>query len=521
MNKYKKIVSLCFVSVLLLSLTFQSLDHAFIAYEPAQNNIVSTSTFAAQEASPFIINLTSPTNYVRLTQAALNDSSVMKNVCFKQSENKTVWIRLPKYSHVIDARLNLSGFTRDVTKLVLEAIFMALPSGHFHGSPAVADVDADGTLEIIGGGGKDNVYVFNHTGHKLQVESYYYTDASYSASPVVSDVDGDGSLEIIIGDWDVNLFVFGTQGKSPMWEMFHYDLNHTGYLTESGTKVYPNSPYLDVGSDGDLEWSYSGEFDESVSPARISGFSQEINDYLSIATPDENGSCNIPLTLHSDTAGKIQISDISISYDYDMSYLYNVSYVLPDIGYNINATANRASVNVSYSGFYVHDDATMATVDGNEYPIKTYNGHKYVEYNETISKGSYWSNYTIWWDTLKSPIEIVEVTPCDQHGNPKDNFTKGSLAYFKVTVNNTFLQPIGVLITVNAYDADGATIGVPSIKGPISRGILTYILGLPITASAQLGNATVYANAFTDWPHLGGVPYCPEKSATFQIVEEV
>ena len=45
-------------------------------------------------------------NYV----TTLNDSSSAKNLTFTTSENKTVWIRLPKNVRVIDAKLNLTGF---------------------------------------------------------------------------------------------------------------------------------------------------------------------------------------------------------------------------------------------------------------------------------------------------------------------------------------------------------------------------------------------------------------------------
>lgn len=115
-------------------------------------------------------------------------------------------------------------------------------------------------------------------------------------------------------------------------------------------------------------------------------------------------------------------------------------------------------------------------------------------------------------------IKIVELTPCNQTGYPVSSLQIGSMTYFKVSVNNTALGSEEVLITINAYDAVGATIGVASFQGPIGQGTYTYILGLPIPSSAHSGNATVYASAFTDWPHLGGIPYCPERSATFELV---
>ena len=40
-----------------------------------------------------------------------------------------------------------------------------------------------------------------------------------------------------------------------------------------------------------------------------------------------------------------------------------------------------------------------------------------------------------------------------------------------------------------------------------------------ISEWALIGNATAYANAFTNWPIAHGTPYCPEKSTSFQIIE--
>jgi hypothetical protein len=115
-------------------------------------------------------------------------------------------------------------------------------------------------------------------------------------------------------------------------------------------------------------------------------------------------------------------------------------------------------------------------------------------------------------------IKIAEVIPCNQSGYPATRFEAGFIGYFKAAVNNTSFQSETVLVTVNVYDSSNTTLGVVSFKGNVMPGISTFILGLPIPSSASRGLARVYANAFTDWPYFGGVPYCPEVSATFEIV---
>jgi hypothetical protein len=114
-------------------------------------------------------------------------------------------------------------------------------------------------------------------------------------------------------------------------------------------------------------------------------------------------------------------------------------------------------------------------------------------------------------------ITIVEVIPCNQAGEPASYFRAGGLAYFKVTINATIEEPRMVLVTVNVFDADQTAIGLVRIQGPIVQGTSFFISGLTIPQTAHLGTSSVYANIFNDWPHKGGVPYCPQKSASFEI----
>ena len=114
-------------------------------------------------------------------------------------------------------------------------------------------------------------------------------------------------------------------------------------------------------------------------------------------------------------------------------------------------------------------------------------------------------------------IDIVEVIPSDQLGQPVTGFLAGTVANFKLTLDCTLFGAKSVLLTINLYDAGGNTIGVVSFQGPIASGKTTFVLGMPIPSTAGIGEATVYANVLSDWPHLGGIPHSPEESATFEI----
>lgn len=71
--------------------------------------------------------------------------------------------------------------------------------GELIGSPVLADLDMDGTLEIIVWTLQADLYVFDHTGNGFFTPTGLLKDLPGIAfgSPAVGDVDGDGMLEIV------------------------------------------------------------------------------------------------------------------------------------------------------------------------------------------------------------------------------------------------------------------------------------------------------------------------------------
>jgi hypothetical protein len=115
-------------------------------------------------------------------------------------------------------------------------------------------------------------------------------------------------------------------------------------------------------------------------------------------------------------------------------------------------------------------------------------------------------------------ITVTAIVPSNQIGQPVGSFTEGTVAYLKIAVYSNSMNTEPLLLTVTIYDAGASAIGVISFKGPAAPSETTFILGSPIPTGVHLGTATVFVNTLTDWPHLGGIPYGPERTATFQIV---
>jgi hypothetical protein len=98
-------------------------------------------------------------------------------------------------------------------------------------SPAVADLDGDGSLEVLIGAEDRRLYAFHYDGTPVSgfpIE----TGAEVRSTPAVWDLDGDGSTEILVAGWDGKVHawrypgVFSQQGMA--WPMFHHDNWRTG-----------------------------------------------------------------------------------------------------------------------------------------------------------------------------------------------------------------------------------------------------------------------------------------------------
>ncbi len=113
-------------------------------------------------------------------------------------------------------------------------------------SPALGDVNADGSLEIVFGNrtSTDNLYVINNQGDCLPGWPHSASGPKIG-SPVLADLDGDSDLEIII--WSVNAELF----------VLHHDatgvFSGDGLLKDLPGIAFGTPAVGDITGDGDLE----------------------------------------------------------------------------------------------------------------------------------------------------------------------------------------------------------------------------------------------------------------------------
>lgn len=91
-----------------------------------------------------------------------------------------------------------------------------LRGSHEQSSPLVADLDRDGTAEVVIAVNRE-VYALDRAGRPLPGWPQP-TPRVVLCSPAAGDVDGDGDLEVVVLDEEANLYVFDAGGRAlPGW----------------------------------------------------------------------------------------------------------------------------------------------------------------------------------------------------------------------------------------------------------------------------------------------------------------
>jgi len=128
-------------------------------------------------------------------------------------------------------------------------------------SPAIADLDNDGELEVVVGSDDYKIYCLSSNG---EVEWSYKTDLYVKSSPAIADLDNDGELEVVVSSMDGKAYCLSSKGEvkwsHKIGEAYVRsspaiaDLDNDGELevviTSDEREVYCLSP------SGKVEWSY-------------------------------------------------------------------------------------------------------------------------------------------------------------------------------------------------------------------------------------------------------------------------
>jgi chitodextrinase len=149
--------------------------------------------------------------------------------------------------------------------------WVVIAEPYFCPSPALADFEGDGPLEVVVAGynlTETRLYIFKANGQSYPGWPVQFnTGMATECSPVVADVDGDGSPDVVIGDESRFVYAFDIAG-----EML------AGFPIPTSDAVRA-TPYLDdLDGDGDIDmvlsgwdknlyvWDLPGAYDEDLAP---------------------------------------------------------------------------------------------------------------------------------------------------------------------------------------------------------------------------------------------------------------
>lgn len=133
-------------------------------------------------------------------------------------------------------------------------------------SPALGDIDDDGYLEIVITGEKQ-IFALNHNGTLVNSFPFEIRDGRFSSSPILGDIQGDGDIEIIVGTSEGQLIAYHHTGEIV-----------AGFPLSTGGALRSTPALLDLDGDEDIEvavgcddgylyvWDLPGKYDPQNIP---------------------------------------------------------------------------------------------------------------------------------------------------------------------------------------------------------------------------------------------------------------
>lgn len=412
----------------------------------------------------------------------LNDSSTSYNITFNQAESNTVYVRIPKNANVTSAQLNLTGFELASIEEDEEDGYTCIKTINCHrmvdedwstfGRPSkaatptykrfmVEEWNVTSTTANI----TVRVYVENLAYAEYEMQCKNISSGTYYDIFTLSDT-GVINKTISINSDCLSGSTLYIGHVAPSISNIYMPWLYESLITWIGPWDITD-PHLDVGGDGSSEWSYSGEFNQSVSPDTAQALASAMNSYLTVCTQDADGNCNIPLVFYSDNPGILQIDAIEINYtinfnpislDYTLIQEYlDASSGTVNIPINISSTSTGIiqidGINISFYGDIVYN-VTASVGDEN-----------YTSSSDTQYVKIAWSNCSLelpsgvdYWEIFPNSYNQKNITPYGQTSTtPIWNLTSYANENFSVSIklNESLNSCINVTYSNTSSKDDG------------------------------------------------------------------
>ncbi|TCK06284.1 FG-GAP-like repeat-containing protein [Phorcysia thermohydrogeniphila] len=106
-------------------------------------------------------------------------------------------------------------------------------------SPAIADINGDGKLDVVIGSKSGKIYAIN--GENGQLLWSFQTENWVDSSPAIADINGDGKLDVVIGSFDNKVYALNGENGQLLWSF------------QTGSSIYSSPVIGDVDRNGLLD----------------------------------------------------------------------------------------------------------------------------------------------------------------------------------------------------------------------------------------------------------------------------
>jgi hypothetical protein len=313
-----------------------------------------------------------------------------------------------QYDEIVVAGNNGTVFALDSSSNIIWTFTI---SGAIANKVTIGDVTSEYSgSEVIVGGSNNKVYILNSTGNQV----FTYTTENEIRGVAIGNLTQDPGDEIAVGT----------------------SIPATYTLYVLNLEYFPTNPYLDIGGDGDIEWSYSGKFRTNSSVSNNTEFQDFLNSCTAV-----NEACDVPLVFHSDFSGDLYVSQINITYQYNITDI--VSYTIvsswsrtnnvkvnSSVGSKVkNITYSRnPAVNIQLKYIKINSSATSCDFNGLSYQNSTINGNNVCDISSsprTIPSSGATGYDTLWDNTMETGVPLIlnESAAIEENGFWRKNIT--------------------------------------------------------------------------------------------------
>ncbi|MCK4969934.1 MAG: VCBS repeat-containing protein, partial [Thermoplasmata archaeon] len=334
-------------------------------------------------------------------------------------------------------------------------------------APWTVDYDGDGDFDIFVGNFNGTVWYYENTGTASSPKWTYdkagggNIDVGSWARPTLGDLDDDGDLDMVVGASDGHFYYYEKVISSPV------------------------DPAIDVGDDGDNEWTYSGELETSVVARYLAAeFQSHLNGSYSHQDPWGNRFHDVPINFISASPGVLRIDQMRIVFEYTARTTDFTAILNDYISDNMDKANDEGYLKVP-----------IIVTSGSNGRLKLSNLHVVVDRSPSILDIP--STYAIDEDTKN--LRLIDLT---------DYVNDDITSFEDMTIKVVQIDQAGI---VKVYLVDGRYVGVDAETGDANdnwHGTVSVQVKVwdGLGQGAESGVFTIEVRPVNDAPTLGKLP---------------